>query len=158
MKDNFNKEITTVLKDTPFVTRYQFNHESGNGYMNIYHLFEGIDLIFNVFNCDECNQLVSSINYSDYIIINHCNKGRFETIYKNNYIYLSEGDIVFSSGAKHYMHDFPLGYYNGLQILINLKTAQKSIDKIIGSNILDIRKLSNELINTDLQSFVQLLK
>jgi len=149
MKDNFNTEITTVLEDNPLVTRYHFNLETGNGNMNIYHLFDGIDLIFNDFNCDECNQLVSSINYRDYLIINHCNKGRFETVYKKNYIYLSEGDIVFSSGAKDYMHDFPLGYYNGLQILINLKTAQKSIDKIIGSNIVDIRKLSNELISND---------
>jgi len=148
MKNYFNKNVTTILENSPFLTSYEFDLDN-NGYGNIlvYHLFPGIDLLFNDFIAEDCNQISTSNSYNDYIIINHCNKGRFETIFKGKHIFLSEGDLVFSSGANEYLHDFPLGYYNGLQIIINLKIAQDSIDKIIGKNIINIRNLSKIIRN-----------
>ncbi len=145
MNNYFNKNVTNILENTPFLTSYEFDLDNGYGNICVYHLFPGIDLFFNDFMAEDCNQLSTSNDYSDYIIINHCNKGRFETIFKGNHIFLSEGDLVFSSGANEYFHDFPLGYYKGLQIIINLKIGQDSIDNIIGKNIINIRNLS-ELI------------
>lgn len=142
MDNYFNKDVTNILEDSPFLTSYEFDWDDGYGNILLYHLFPGIDLLFNDFISEDCNKISTSNNYEDYIIINHCNKGRFETIFKGNYIFLSEGDLVFSSGTDKYMHNFPLGYYNGLQIIINLNIAQKSIDNVIGKDIIDIRKLS----------------
>lgn len=147
MNSYFNKNVTTVTEDTPFSISYECDLDDGYGNIELYHLFPGIDLFFNNFVAEDCNKLSTSNNYHDYIIINHCNKGRFETIFKGNHIFLSEGDLIFSSGANDYIHDFPLGYYNGMQIIINLKLAQKSIDRIIGKNIIDVRDLSEIIRN-----------
>lgn len=152
MDSNYNEDITTVLESNSFVTSYYFDLDTGYGNMIYYHLFDGIDIVYNDFNADNCNQLDNIGNYDDYIIINHCNKGRFETIFNDNYLYLTEGDLVFSIGSNKYMHDFPLGYYKGFQISIDLKVAQKSIDNVIGKNIIKLDDLIS-IIN-DNGSFV----
>lgn len=152
MEHDFDKRITTILEDNDFVTSYHFDLDSGYGNMFYYHLFPGIDIIYNDFNADNCNQLNQPGNYDDFIIINHCNKGRFETIFKNNYLYLSEGDLVFSIGETNYMQEFPLGFYNGFQISINLEIAQESIDKVIGKDIIDLKYLVKKIKDND--SFV----
>ena len=149
MKENFNKDITTVLEKNSFTTSYKFDLKTGYGTMVIYHLFSGIDLCYNEFNAEDCNQISTSNNYKNYIIINHCHKGRFETFFKGKYIFLSEGDLIFSSGATEYTHNFTLGFYKGLQIIIHIEKAQKSIDKIIGENIIDLKKLSDKIKNND---------
>ena len=131
MKEKYEKSITTILENNSFLTSYKFDLDTGYGSMVSYHLFQGIDLVYNDFNAENCNQLDPLNNYTEYIIINHCNKGRFETIFKGKYIFLSEGDLVFSSGANYYSHNFTLGYYNGFQIIINPKYAQKSIDNLM---------------------------
>lgn len=142
---NENNKNITILEDNSFFTSYKFNLNTGYGFMTSYHLFPGIDLAFMDFNAEDCNQIHDIYNCGDYILINHCKKGRFETIFNENYIYLSDGDLVFSSGADKYTHNFTLGYYNGLQIIINLEHAQNSIDKLIGKDILNLRQLSQEI-------------
>ena len=147
MKDNFDDDITTVLENNSFKTTYKFDLNTGYGLMEIYHVLSGIDLCYNEFNAEDCNQLKTSNNYKNYIIINHCHKGRFETFFKGKYIFLSEGDLIFSSGATEYTHNFTLGFYKGLQIIINIEKAQESIDKVIGANTIDLKKLSENIKN-----------
>lgn len=149
MKENFDNNITTELKNNSFTTIYKFDLNTGNGTMILYHVLPGIDLCYNEFNAEDCNQLNTSTNYKNYIIINHCYKGRFETFFKGKYIFLSEGDLIFSSGATEYSHNFTLGFYKGLQIIINIDKAQKSIDKVIGENIIDLNKLGETIKNND---------
>ena len=144
MKEHCEKHIT-VLEDNSFFTSYKFVLDTGYGFMISYHLFPGVDLAFMDFNAEDCNQVHDIYNCGDYILINHCKNGRFETIFKDRHIYLSEGDLVFSSGANSYTHNFTLGYYKGLQIIIKLSQAQKSIDTVIGKDMLDLRQLSNEI-------------
>lgn len=145
MKQDFDEGITTVLEDNDFYTSYHFDLDSGYGDMVYYHLFPGIDIVYNEFNADNCDQLDNSGNYDNFIIINHCNKGRFETIFEDNYLYLSEGDVVFSIGSNRYIHDFPLGYYSGFQISIDLNIAQESIDNVIGKNIVNLNQLVTKI-------------
>ncbi len=145
MKYDFDESITTMLDDNDFVTSYHFDLDSGFGQMNYYHLFDGIDLVYNDFNADNCDQIDNSVDYDNFLIINHCNRGRFETVFNDKYMYLSEGDLVFSIGSNRYMHEFPLGYYNGFQISIDLNLAQTSIDKVIGQNIINLQDLVSKI-------------
>lgn len=148
----YDDQITTVLEDTSFVSSFYFSLDSGYGNMIFYHLFDGIDLIYNDFNAENCNQINNSADYDNYIIINHCNKGRFETIFNDKYLYLSEGDLVFTIGSNKYMHDFPLGYYVGFQISIDLDVAQASIDNMIGGDVINLKDLVKKINEND--SFV----
>ena len=143
---DFDKKTTTI-KENEFFTYYHFDLDSGYGDMFYYHLFPGIDIIYNDFNADNCNQIDNSGNYENFIIINHCNRGRFETVLNGNYLYLSEGDLIFSKGTDYYMHEFPLGYYSGFQITIDLEIAQESIDNVIGKGIVDIEKLLKKIVD-----------
>ncbi len=141
----FNEDVCTVLEDNSFFTSYHLNLDTGTGEMLYYHLFKGIDIIYNEFNADNCNQLDDLESYNDFLIINHCNKGKFETIFNDKYLYLSEGDLVFSIGNDRYMHEFPLGYYSGFQISIDLRIAQESVDKVIGKGIVDLNSLVKKI-------------
>lgn len=152
MENKYDDKITSVLEDNSFVSSFHFNLDSGYGNMIFYHLFEGIDLVYNDFYAENCNQIDDSSGYDNYIIINHCNKGRFETIFNDKYLYLSDGDLVFTLGSNKYMHEFPLGYYNGFQISIDLNLAQDSIDHVLGKNIINLDDLVRKIKEND--SFV----
>ena len=144
---NLDERIVDLKESSDFFTHYHFDLDTGYGDMFHYPLFPGIDIIYNDFNADNCNQIDNSDDYDNSIIINHCNRGRFETVFEGNYIYLSEGDIIFSKGTNYYIHDFPLGYYSGFQITIDLDVAQKSVDDVIGKGIVDINKLLKKIVD-----------
>ncbi len=152
MENKYDDKITTVLDDNSFVTSFHFDLDSGYGNMIFYHLFNGIDLVYNDFYAENCNQINDSSGYDNFIIINHCNRGRFETIFNDKYLYLSEGDLVFTIGSNKYMHEFPLGYYTGFQISIDLNLAQDSINQVIGKNIINLDDLVKKINDND--SFV----
>lgn len=74
MEIKFDESITTILESTDFFSHYHFDLDSGYGDMLYYHLFRGIDIVYNDFNADNCDQLNTSGEYDDFIIINHCNR------------------------------------------------------------------------------------
>ena len=108
MENKYDDKITSVLEDNSFVSSFHFNLDSGYGNMIFYHLFEGIDLVYNDFYAENCNQIDDSSGYDNYIIINHCNRGRFETIFNDKYMTLDEIKKIEVSSLKMINYDiFP---------------------------------------------------
>lgn len=143
----FKRTNCSILEENNEKTVYFFELSSGNGTMIVYHVFPGIDLIYNNFHAFDCDELHVDFNDESLIEINHCNKGRFECKFDDNtFLYLGEGDFSASFFCSDkIISDFPLGYYEGIQINLDKKIAQKSLNDFIGFNQFDLEYLSKKL-------------
>lgn len=89
------------------------------------HIMPGIDLIFNRFTTVECVKPKFNQYTMEMIEINFCKMGRFGcTINGNRNVYLGEGEIEANiMGITRDKPKFPLGFYFGVEILIDSKVA-----------------------------------
>lgn len=129
-----------------YETKYKISCYDGYGYMTTIDVMEGIQVIFNDFHCTLSPEETSS-QKERFLEINHCLHGRFECIFgKERYGYLGEGDMAINDWAiDRFGSGFPLGYYNGVEVLIDLNTAKENI--FLRQLHIDIHKLSKKVKN-----------
>lgn len=66
--------------------------------------------------------------------IRYCREGRMECHYKNQYIYLSPGDLAICSGQKQkeqHVAFLPIGAYQGYSVCIDLDKAPESLSSYL---------------------------
>ncbi len=141
MQIETNNEQKTVL------TMYD-DKENKKSQMTIYHIFDGLDLIYNKFNT-YISPEPSGKCEKEYIEINFCKRGIFECkVEKEKYLYLSEGEISANINTiKRTSSGFPLGYYEGIEVLIDINVLRKSVPNMFSSiidNIEYLRKVIKE--------------
>lgn len=119
-----------IIADRKKISEYEMEYRiggiQGNGVMNCIDVYCGIQVIYNKFHSFD-TPVNKEIN-SSYIEINHCLRGKFECLYnKNYYAHLCEGDLSISRWSLQRIGDsFPLGYYEGVEILIDTEKARKN--------------------------------
>ncbi|MBW6409355.1 helix-turn-helix domain-containing protein [Clostridium weizhouense] len=143
---NLNMEIN---KRTNLKTICNIKCRDGFGVMTCYHVFPGIDLIFNDFHsyhCEEAHNLKSEL-----IEINYCHKGRYESIFDGKkYEYLKEGDLSYNIvGSNYESSGFPMGYYEGCSILIDYSIAKNFFLCNYNDLNIDLRKMKRLLFNNN---------
>lgn len=121
---------------------YTIEVNDGTGSMSCIHVYPGIEVIYNNFHCYDTPL---SEPYENYIEINHCLKGKFECAYNQNYYtYLCEGDLTIHNSSFDQLHSsFPLGYYEGVEVLIDVNKAKDNI--IFQQFHIDLQVLLNRL-------------
>ncbi|WP_276956568.1 AraC family transcriptional regulator [Methanobrevibacter woesei] len=138
MLDSYYFGEKVKIKKEDLKTTYELSLKTGHGTMTCYDIFEGISLIYNDFHAFDCEEFLCEKKVSDTLIeINHCNKGRFECELEPGMLnYLGEGDLV-ASFAYHQkqISSFTLGYYEGLELLIDIPKAEKSISNFLNEEI-----------------------
>ena len=127
------------------VTEYAINCDTPNGRMKVFHLFSGIDYALTTFEAATCDYRKHSA--PDVIEIAYCKSGRFECEYKSGYFtYIGEGDcavgILEAQTEKPY---FPLGYYTGCTLIIDLKKAGKVFQTVIACMAFDLPAMLKKL-------------
>ena len=127
------------------VTEYAINCATPNGRMKVFHLFPGIDYALTTFEAATCDYRKHSA--PDVIEIAYCKSGRFECEYKSGYFtYIGEGDcavgILEAQTEKPY---FPLGYYTGCTLIIDLKKAGKVFQTGIACMSFDLPAMLKKL-------------
>lgn len=123
-KNNIGLSSAVMTKNQDFVQNFHIKCEDGEGHMDVYHVFDGISVIFNHFQCvhapeGECR--------THFLEINHCLHGKYEATFEGGkYGYIKEGDLAVSErNVFKRISGFPLGYYTGLEVLIDVETAKK---------------------------------
>lgn len=104
------------------------------GQREVFHIFSGIDIIFN-----ECNTNVNDCcleTKGRLLEINYCLKGRQECRWLcDHYLYLGEGDLCITRMEHNSPSPyFPFGYYKGITIILDLDILQNHILPIISSS------------------------
>lgn len=109
-----------IISHSDECTVYRILDESGEAVMTSYHVLPGIELVYNDVHMQSCRVDVSPPE--NILEINHCREGRIECSVKNEYIYLTEGDL-----SIHVKDDtcrssyFPLSHYHGISVTVDLE-------------------------------------
>lgn len=113
-------EGVEVLGRDEDCTIYRLSDDKGDVVMTSYHVFPGIDLIYNDVHMRSCT--IGRAPLGDMIEINHCREGRIECELRDEFFYLSQGDLAISrkDDAGHASY-FPLSHYHGITIMIDLE-------------------------------------
>lgn len=125
--------------------RYTIDCPNGYGYMNCIRLAPGISVIYNDFHCFESPE--SNSPFQTYLEINHCLSGKFECVFNENYYgYLNAGDLAINQHSiNRKTSGFPLGYYYGIEILIDIEKAKNST--LLKQFHIDIERLMQKVID-----------
>lgn len=112
-KSNIDKSMT-----------YVFKGKNGDSQMTIFNVFPGIKLVYH--NVNTNHSFLGTSKKGNLIEIYHCRQGRIEKKYKEEYFYLTPGDLsvnIVKRNSDEYF--FPLRHYQGITISINVDIAPK---------------------------------
>ncbi len=105
----------------------RIDDESGEGFMTMYRVFDGIYLMYNDFHLHSC---ISEYQNADTVLcIDHCREGRIE--HENSLgerYYMEAGDLRIDRRVHHEGKvELPLSHYHGITIGFLQGTAQESL-------------------------------
>ena len=139
MQIEYNSKIKTIL------TLYN-EKENKKSKMIIYYIFDGLDLVYNKFNTYTTPEPAEKTE-KEYIEINYCKRGVFECkVNSDKYLYLTEGEMASNlTKIKREESNFTLGYYEGIELLIDIEKLKKNIPIMFIELIDNIEKLKQVL-------------
>ncbi len=138
---NMNENLYGLF-DEVFVTDFSISGDDNKktidlgqyGKLETYSLFPGIVLAFIDINLENHGEVYVEEKLSSRLLeINHCLDGRYAySVDDDKIIYFGKGDLCISvyEMTKTYS-DFPLGFYNGLEIFIDVDVANDYIKQHI---------------------------
>ncbi len=124
---------------------YRTTGGCAGGVMTSYQVFPGVELIYNNFHTGRCLQ--SSPPCHDIMEINHCRRGRFECGFRDgSCAYLGKGDLAVNMvDNRTEAPCFPLEYYYGVSVVIELAEASRSISGVLSDISIDLYRLRDRL-------------
>ncbi|MDD3415022.1 MAG: AraC family transcriptional regulator [Lachnospiraceae bacterium] len=131
----------SILDNTLTTTTYQIECDTPNGAMQCYHLFPGIDLAYTSFYASSCFKREKPLPHI--LEIAYCRAGRYECEYKHEYLtYLGEGDFaVTTMNPQSDLPAFPIGYYDGLAIIVDMEVTGTCFTNIVEDVAIDLSML-----------------
>lgn len=127
---------------------YRCSDESGDASLLVYHVFDGVDIIYNSVHMMECD-LGADIS-GNLIEIHHCREGRFEHEYGGGLVYLLPGDLSVSRrNVPQDICQFPMRHYHGITIIINEDIAPKCFSCLMKDVNLEPSKIADKLCGAD---------
>lgn len=104
------------------------------GIMETYSIFPGVILAFIDFQNEDLSGVFTE-NYesSRFLAINHCIDGRYSYMLEDDkLVYFGRGDLcIVVSEVTKTISDFPLGYYKGLELFMDVDIANEHIRNYI---------------------------
>lgn len=110
------------------------------GKLETYSLFPGIVIAYIDIDLDNYdNMFVEGKLPSRLLEINHCFNGRYAyTVGDDRIIYFGKGDLCISvHEMTKTLSDFPLGFYNGIEIFIDIDIANEYIKDYIDFDLIE---------------------
>ena len=145
-------------KEKTIISMYD-GKENKKSEMVIYHIFTGLDLVhnkFNTYNAPESNQKLER----EYIEINYCKRGVFECTSKTGKtLYLGGGEIASNINMMQKLtSSFVNGYYEGIEILIDIEEFQKNLPEMFKNIVDNIEELKKVLLDNELGVILKPIK
>lgn len=141
-----------ILFQSETSTVYQIKNDTGNGIARMYYVFPGIKLLYNEMHMTEFtgHSVKSFAGAADVMEIGYCREGRFEVESNNGRCtYIADGDLVVSI-MSHTLKSsfFPLAYYRGITIFIDIPLASHIIETLsatLGIKNIDLNAIKQKL-------------
>ena len=116
-------------------------NESGTGEITMYHVFPGIELIYNDMHMEYCNQDQRPTLHT--IEINYCREGRCECLFgEKQYCYMSAGDLAICSlHEEAHQSVFPTSHYHGIIVTIDFSMIGEEQGRVLERLSIDLKHL-----------------
>lgn len=126
------------------LSRVEKNGETSS--MVFHSIMPGIDLVYNHFHSREAVEADYHEDTKYMIEINHCRRGRFGCKIDGGQVYLGEGEVEANLvGVERENPEFPLGFYVGVEILIDPQQVKKYLNNIFPETVEQIDFLSERI-------------
>ncbi len=122
------------IKNEANKTVIELGQDAKYGKLENYSIFPGIILSYIDINIDNIDDVfVEGKIESRLLEINHCAKGRYSyAVGDDKIVYFGKGDLCVSIyDLTKTFSDFPLGYYNGFEIFIDVDVANEHIKEYL---------------------------
>lgn len=122
----------------------RLDNSSGEAFMTMYRVFDGIYLMYNDFHLSSC--ISEYQNAETVLCIDHCREGRIEHENKlGGRYYMEAGDLRIDRRVHHSGKvELPLAHYHGMTIGFMNEPAQRSIKREMPSLNIDLDKLAQK--------------
>ena len=126
-------------KDT--CNTFHLENESGVGCITLYHVFPGIELVYNDMHMAYCNK--NQEPASNVMEINYCKEGRSECLFgEHQYCYMSAGDLSFCSLQDNsHQSEFPTSHYHGITVTIDFSRITDEMKKVLELLSVDLERI-----------------
>ena len=140
MNENLYDLFNVVLKSDFAITQegnkilIELGDNAEYGKMETYSIFPGIIIAFMSINIENLEDVFVEEKINTRLLeINHCRAGRYAyTIGDDKIIYFGKGDLCISIyDLMKTLSEFPLGYYEGLEIFIDIDVANDYVKEYI---------------------------
>lgn len=110
---------------------FHLENESGVGCITLYHVFPGIELVYNDMHMAYCNK--NQEPASNVMEINYCKEGCSECLFgEHQYCYMSAGDLSFCSLQDNsHQSEFPTSHYHGITVTIDFSRITDEMKKVL---------------------------
>lgn len=134
---------------------YHMNPNEGEGTASVYSVLPGVEVI--IFDFQASHYMPALQPNRNILELNHCFKGRAECKMKDGCLqYIGEGDLFMNTFSNHSDRiEFPLEYYKGINITIDL---DKQLSEYLPGIPIDIPNLVNRYFINDECFFIQAKK
>lgn len=127
----FHNIYTTNDKTENIQTVLHEGNEFGEGIMRRFEIASGIQITYNNLKMDSCFRPIRF--EKDFLQINHCLEGCYECELSGGVVsFLGEGDLCVDYLSKDRQvflgSRIPLKKYRGITVLLDMETAQKTLD------------------------------
>ena len=129
-----------IISRTDDCTVYRL--ENGAGYidMTCYSVFPGIDLVYADVHMH--GNFRENAKPGNIFELNHCREGRLECEFEKGSCYLGPGDLtVCCKPDSGYGSSFPLGYYRGITIVVDVDKTPECLSYVLGDVNVDPKQL-----------------
>lgn len=128
----FHNIYETTLESDTTKSMLHEGDESGEGFMQRFEVAPGIQITYNDLKMDSCFRPIRF--EKDFLQINHCLEGCYECELAGGAVsFLGEGDLCVDYLSKDKQvflgSRIPLKKYRGITVLIEIETAQKTLDQ-----------------------------
>lgn len=146
-RSRFDRELE-IENATVFIREEPSSEQSS---ITFHKLLPGIELAYSFFRGHMDADAETHPHSRGILEINHCRQGRYGClIQKNRAVYLGSGEIGANIlGIERTRPEFPLGFYEGLTLLIDVSTAAESLRLMFPSIAEQLALLKRRLEEND---------
>lgn len=135
------------MTESAQATLYEGN-ETGEGTMRCFEIAPGIQITYNDLNMDSCFQPIRF--EKNFLQINHCLEGCYECELESGTVsFLGEGDLCVDYLSKDKQvflgSRIPLKKYRGITVLLEMETAQRTLDQGFQQAHINLEQIRNRL-------------
>ena len=129
MKEFYQSQFERELAQDGATALLRKEKNAEQSSISFFRLMPGVELAYNFFRGHQSAEAELTPETRKMIEINHCRRGRFGcTLHGNQQVYLGVGEIGANIlGIDRTNAEFPLGFYEGITILLDVPAAMQSL-------------------------------